>query len=240
MNILITGSKGFIGRNLIEKLSKESKYNIITFDADDSIQKIYKNVDNVDCIVHLAGVCRTTKKENFIETNVGLTEELVPLVKNKNIPFVFSSSIQATLDNDYGKSKLIAEETVSTLGVNGFILRFHNIFGKWAKENHHSVVANFCYNAVRNLPLRIDNPNVEIEFIYIDDVIELIMSIINSKIKNPCKPIYVEKRYKVKIGDLASIITSFSSGFIPSPEEEFLEKLYITYNNYLEEYKNNI
>lgn len=235
MNILITGSDGFIGKNLVEMLTLQKEYHIITYDINDSIDKIYKNISIVDCIVHLAGVCRTTKKEEFSQTNVELTEEIVSLIKSKNlnIPLIFSSSIQATLDNEYGKSKLAAEKIVASLQENGYVLRFHNIFGKWAKVNHHSVVANFCYNAIHNLPLRIDDPNAEIEFIYIDDVVNLIISIIDNNIKNSCKPIYVEKRYKIKVGELASIILALKNGFIPNESEEFLNRLYITYNNYV-------
>lgn len=234
MNILITGSNGFVGKNLIERLNKIGGFNIITYGRQDSFDKIEKNINNIDFIIHLAGVCRSNNKEDFININLKLTEDIINLVNkvNKDIPMIFSSSIHAGLDTDYGQTKLAAENIIKENINNSYIFRFHNLFGKYAKVNHHSVVANFCYNISHDLEIVINDPNVIIEFAYIDDVIDEIIKVINLK-KNKNEILYINPRYNISIGNLAETIMKFKNGQVPI--NEFEQKLYITYNYYKNE-----
>lgn len=234
INILITGSNGFIGKNLVDRLNKLGNFNIIHFNEDDNFDKIEQSINNLDFIVHLAGVCRSNNKEDFVNVNLNLTEKIVNLVNksNKNIPIIFSSSIHAELDTDYGKTKLAAERVIKKNINNSYIFRFHNIFGKYAKVNHHSVVANFCYNISHDLDIIVNDPSVELEFIYIDDVIDKIISIVTNKLKID-NIIYIEPRYNISIGNLAKTIMEFKNG--KNPVNEFEQKLFITYEYYRNE-----
>lgn len=234
MNILITGSDGFVGRNLIERLNKIGGYNIITYNKDDVFSRIEDNIKNIDFIVHLAGICRSDNKEDFININIKLTEKIVNLINenNQNIPIIFSSSIHAGLNTDYGQSKLEAEQIIKENIKNYYIFRFHNLFGKYAKVNHHSVVANFCYNVSHDLDIVINDPNVFIEFAYIDDVIDAIIKIIEFSPKKD-EILYINPRYNISIGNLAKTIVEFKNGY--EPINEFEKKLHITYNYYKNE-----
>lgn len=237
MNILVTGSNGFIGKNLIWNL-KNTNNCIIEYDSHDTFEKIEKNIDNIDCIIHLAGVCRTDRQEDFQKVNVDLTSTIVELLlsKNKKIPMIFTSSIQAELDNEYGRTKKLAEDSVHKLGKYGYVLRLHNAFGKWAKPNHHSVVATFCHNIANQLPIEIHNADSSIEFIYIDDIINYIVSIIHGNIEN--KPYhFIEPRYPITIGDLAKTIQHFYNCekdlILPNFDDTFVKRLYATYLSYV-------
>ena len=131
MRVLVTGSNGFIGKNLISHLQEIDKIDIIKYDKDDTFDKIENNIKNIDFIFHLAGVNRPQSVEEFYEGNTDLTKRIVDLIKDKNIPLLITSSIQAALDNDYGKSKKIAEEYIKDNLSNYYIFRLHNVFGKW-------------------------------------------------------------------------------------------------------------
>ncbi len=196
-----------------------------------------------DFIVHLAGVNRPLNKEEFYQGNANLTYQLTRLIKKekRNIPLIFSSSIQALLDNDYGKSKRQAEDYLveykKETGNDIYIFRLQNLFGKWSRPNYNSVVATFCHNVAHNLPITINDTDSQIELVFIDDVVNAFIEVI----KNGSKEIYntVEISYKVKLGRIAELITSFKKSretlFLPEVGDSFTEKLYATYLTYLEE-----
>lgn len=143
MNILITGAKGFIGKNLVEKLKENTKYNLILIDRNNSKEELINGVKNADFIFHLAGINRPKTDEEFFEGNKGLTEEIIEILKNnsKNTPILITSSIQADLDNAYGLSKKAAEEALESYkndtGANVYIYRLANVFGKWCRPNYN-------------------------------------------------------------------------------------------------------
>ena len=239
MKVLITGSEGFSGKNLISHLQEIEDIDILKFDKNDNFSVIEKNIDSVDFVFHLAGINRPQKKEEFYEGNSDLTKKIVDLIKNKNIPLLITSSIQASLDNDYGKSKKIAEDYIKDNLNKYYIYRLHNVFGKWCRPNYNSVIATFCHNIANDLEITIDDENKELELIYIDDIIgEFIRILMGSKPDEIKDDIcYINPRYKVTLKYIADKLYEFrdsmSSIFVPNTGNEFVKKLYSTYISYL-------
>ena len=259
MKILITGSMGFVGRNLVETLKaiKDEKNKIFSLSSD---LKIYKyDIRNtkeelkaycMDCdfVVHLAGVNRPQNPSEFYEGNKGFTETLCSYLKaaNNTCPILISSSIQAERDNDYGKSKKEGEDALLAFGKeNGnpvYIYRFANLFGKWCRPNYNSVTATWCYNIARGLDIQINDPSVTLPLCYIDDVVE---EIINCICGHPYiideKHYGVEKVYECTLGELAEKIKSFKESRttleVVNQADELTKKLYATYLSYLPENK---
>ena len=179
MKVLVTGSSGFIGRNLVSNLRLlESPPEILTF-TEESTESIESLLDQADFVYHLAGVNRPKDDSEFKTGNTDLTESIVKHLERsgKTTPVLITSSIQAVLDNPYGKSKLAAEELVEdyakNTGAKCFITRLPNVFGKWSRPNYNSAVATFCYNLSHSLPISINDPNAALNLIYIDDVVSV-------------------------------------------------------------------
>lgn len=242
MKILVTGANGFIGKNLCQHL-KEKEYEIITFDKDDNFSVIEENINNIDFIYHLAGVNRPENPTEFYKGNTDLTKSIIEILQtNKlNIPIVYTSSIQATNNTDYGKSKKMAEDLLLEYGINSkvYIYRLHNVFGKWCRPNYNSVVATFCYNVVNNLELTINNPDTMLELIYIDDVINEFVNLLKEKnaiVKND--NIYtIQPVYKIKLSDLAEKIKNFNNNIngleVPETGDEFTKNMFSTFLSYV-------
>src|SRR5574344_1169660 len=167
MKVLVTGSKGFIGKNLISHLQENEDVEIVEFDKDNNFKEIENVIDDIDFIFHLAGVNRPTESKEFYEGNTDLTGSLIKLIENKNIPILITSSIQAVKDNDYGKSKKMAEDIIKEYGKKSktYIYRLNNVFGKWCRPNYNSVVATFCNNIANDLDITINDANAELELI---------------------------------------------------------------------------
>jgi len=239
MKVLVTGSKGFIGKNLVSHLQEIENIEVISYDIEDSFDKIEKNIDSIDFIFHLAGVNRPQTIEEFYQGNSDLTKKIVDLIKNKNIPLLITSSIQAALDNDYGKSKKIAEEYIKANLKKYYIFRLHNVFGKWCRPNYNSVVATFCYNIANDLEITINDKSKKIELIYIDDIIEEFISIMNGSKPDEIEDgyCYINPKYKVSLAYLAKKIYEFkesmSSIYVPRTGDDFTKKLYSTFISYL-------
>lgn len=241
MKVLVTGSNGFIGKNLIAHLREIKDIEIVTFEKEDDFEKIEQIIDSISIVFHLAGINRPKEVEEFYEGNSKLTEKMISLLKQKNrtIPFVLTSSIQADLDNDYGKSKKSAEEQVIQYGQKGYIYRLHNVFGKWCRPNYNSVVATYCYNIANNLDIMIHDPSKEIELVYIDDVCQEFIKLLNgsaptNKENQYC---YIEPRYKVTLNQLSEKLYAFKKSmesiYVPATGDDFTKKLYATYVSYL-------
>ena len=176
----------------------------------------------------------------YYEGNYDLTKSLVDLLnKNKKkIPLVISSSIQAELDNDYGKSKKQAEEYMKKNYSNSIIFRLHNVFGKWCKPNYNSVVATFCYNVSHNLDITINDPKKKLELVYIDDVCEAFGDVIkNESSYKKDKIYYIKERKIISLKKLSELIYSFrddmKSIYVPKTGDNFVKKLFATYVSYL-------
>ena len=239
MKVLITGSNGFIGKNLKSHLQEIENITILEYDINDKFEKIEKNIDNIDFIFHLAGINRPQTKEEFYLGNTDLTKKIVDLIKSKNIPLVITSSIQATLDNDYGKSKKIAEDYIKENLNNYYIYRLHNVFGKWCRPNYNSVVATFCYNIANDLDITINDESTCLDLIYIDDICYEFKNLLKGKIPNEIIDgyCYINPRYNVSLGYIAKKLYEFkesmNSIYVPNTGDEFVKKLYSTYISYL-------
>src|SRR5699024_4250517 len=177
MKILVTGSEGFVGKNLVSELKNRGYNDLYLYDKNTPFEKLEKWTKDSDFIFHLAGVNRPENEKEFMKGNADLTSRLTELLeKNKNnAPIMISSSIQAEKDNLYGKSKKTGEDYILKYGeknnVPVYVYRFSNLYGKWSKPNYNTVIATFCYNIARGLPIKVNNPNAMITFQYIDDVV---------------------------------------------------------------------
>lgn len=244
MKVLVTGSNGFIGKNLCQHLKEINDVEIITFDRNDDFSIIEDSIKNVDFIFHLAGVNRPKNIEEFYKGNTDLTKSIIELINSKNlsIPLLITSSIQAVKDNDYGKSKKMAENLIIDYknNNNAYIYRLHNVFGKWCKPNYNSVIATFCYNIAHNLDITINDEDVELELVYIDDVIEEFIRVMmgNLPVNLEGDYCYIKPNYKIKLGELASMIKDFNNSMnsilVPKTGDEFTKKLFSTYLSYVE------
>lgn len=262
MKILITGAKGFVGRNLVENLKnirdrKDKTHNIssdleiLEYDIDNTLEQLDEFCKKADFVFNLAGVNRPKNKEEFIEGNFGFASTLLENLKKyrNNCPVMLSSSIQATLEgryagSDYGKSKLAGEELFKEYsketGAKVLIYRFPNLFGKWCRPNYNSAVATFCNNIANDLPIQVNDRNTELELVYIDDLVqELLRAIENNETKDEYGYCYVPEIHRASLGEIVDLLYSFKESrknlFIPNlTEGSFEKKLYSTYLSYLD------
>lgn len=245
MKILVTGSKGFMGQNLIVELKNRGYHDIFEFDKETDINQLEVFCKECDFIYHLAGVNRPLDQNEFMEGNFGFTSILLDTLKkydNKS-PIMLSSSIQAELDNPYGISKKAGEELLfdysETTGSKVLIYRFPNVFGKWSRPNYNSVIATFCFNVARDLPIQVNDSNVLLNLVYIDDVVDELINALNNEENMNGRYCEVSKSYQVKLGEIVDLIYSFKNSretkFIANLEDEFTKKLYSTYLSFLPE-----
>ena len=256
MNILITGAKGFIGKNLIATLhniadGKDRSFGMDTditiyeydIDTDPALLDLY--CKNADFVFNLAGVNRPQDPKEFMEGNFGLASTLLDTLKkyNNNCPIMISSSIQAALNNPYGESKKAGEDLMFVYGKETgapvYVYRFPNVFGKWCRPNYNSAVATFCNNIANDLPITVNDPSVMMTLVYIDDVVAELIAALNGKANlkedGYC---YVPTEHKITLGEIVDLIYSFAKQpqglVIPEiPDNSFAKKLYSTYLSYL-------
>ncbi|OGB20904.1 MAG: capsular biosynthesis protein [Burkholderiales bacterium RIFCSPLOWO2_02_FULL_57_36] len=242
MKVLITGANGFVGKNLSVRLSERLDIEVLPFTRDSSIDELRQHVGNADFIFHLAGVNRPTDPADFAAGNAELTQTLCELIaqSGRKIPIVYTSSIQAERDNPYGISKRRAETMLVDLanrsGSSVYIFRLPNVFGKWCRPNYNSVVATFCHNICRDLPIQVNDLNAEITLVYVDDVIHQFVQLMDGQI-NEGVFAKVEPEYVTTIGKLADQILAFKQSRQTLVTERvgtgFVRALYATYVSYL-------
>lgn len=247
MKVLITGAKGFVGRNLCARLAYEDGIEVFPFDIGTEKAQLREYCQNCDFVFHLAGVNRPQDPEEFQRGNFGFTSELLELLKQNGnrCPVMLSSSIQAKLDNPYGKSKLAGEELMQRYGEEAgskvLIYRFPNIFGKWCRPNYNSVVATFCYNLAHEIPLVVNGRDTKLNLVYIDDVIDELLSALHGcETRNEDGFCEVKKIHTVTLGEIVDLLHSFKcsreNGVLPDMAEGgFSKKLYSTYLSYMPE-----
>jgi len=245
MNILITGSEGFIGRNLIEKLKENQNYILYEYDINTQHDLLDYFCETSDFIFHFAAVHRPSNLNEYSINNICFFSNILKRLQyyNNRTSILYTSSIQAIQDNEYGKSKKIAEEALfkhsEIMKSKSIIYRLTNIFGKYAKPNSHSVVATFCYNLIHNLPIHIDNPEKIITFNYIDDVVNHFLIHLTKSIYPDQDGFYrlsTEFEYSITVKELADTLRTFHQQkkelVNELLENDFLRKLYETYLYY--------
>lgn len=214
MKVLVTGSNGFIAKNLIQFLSEKTEVEVLKVHRESSEQELKESILAADWIVHLAGINRPLNESEFIEGNVTLTEKIAQTLRegHKLTPVILSSSIQADRDNAYGKSKLGGEQALEKLhaeqGNSVYICRLANVFGKWSRPNYNSAVATFCHNVANDLPLQINDANALIRLVYVDDVVETFWNMINGSISVD-QSFQIQPEYQITVGDLAETLNGF-------------------------------
>lgn len=248
MKILVTGADGFIGKNLCSKLD-EMGFELIKFTRSASASQLTEMVSMVGAIFHLAGSNRPLDDSEFERDNENLTKILCEAVQeelagsSRIVPLIFSSSVAAADNTPYGRSKRSTEEILLSLAnITGNpvkILRLPNIFGKECRPNYNSVVATFCYNAMNGIALSVSNSDRNLSLLYIDDLIEQIISIYAECLKGSSKTEIVELQGDsiVTLGELAHKVTKLDldrrSGVFGKVGEGFDRKLFSTYISYL-------
>ena len=271
MNILITGAAGFVGKNLVENLKtiRDGKNRtrpaieigkLWAYDIDSDPAMLDEACREADFVFHLAGVNRPQDPKEFMEGNFGFTSKLLDTLKTyKNTcPVMISSSIQATCigryDSDYGRSKKAGEELMfaygEETGAKVLVYRFPNLFGKWCRPNYNSAVATFCNNMANDLPITVNDPAVELELLYIDDLVEEMLDALEGKAHrctfDGIRTVLADDgaycaapiTHRVTLGEIVALLESFrdqpSTLVMPSiPEGSFAKKLYSTYLSYL-------
>ncbi len=247
MKILVTGAKGFVGKNLVAELKNKGYKEIFEFDIDTDKSLLAEYTKECEFVFHLAGVNRPKHENEFMEGNFGFTSELLELLKkhNNKSPVLMTSSIQAEMDNPYGKSKRAGEDLLFSYsketGAEVFVYRLPNLFGKWSRPNYNSVVATFCYNIARNLKIQINDPEAKLTLAYIDDVVEEFIKAMEDAPTMEGDYCKVSLTYNTTVGEIAELIKSFKESRInlniPDMGNEFTKKLYSTYLSYLPEDK---
>ena len=242
MKILVTGSKGFIGKNLVYKLKENKKYKLFEYVKGDDLIDLEEKLDKSDFLIHLAGENRTQNLNEFKLNNIDLTKNICKTIKKikKEIPIIFTSSIQVFNNSPYGKSKKEAENILYELYVKSNnpirIYRLPGVFGKWCKPQYNSVVSTFCYLISRNKEITISDPKKKIKLIFIDDLVDELYNSISSTI-NSFSFGRVDPIYELTIEELAKNLRKFYKSraelTIENVGTGFQRKLYSTYLSYL-------
>lgn len=213
MRVLITGSDGFIGKNLLLHLSERKNIDVVCYTRDHSSADLPEMLKDVQFVFHFAGVNRPTDISEFSSGNSDLSKKLAEAMLSSGCkaPLIYTSSIQAEFDNPYGISKREAEDVLldlRTKGIQVSIFRLPNVFGKWARPNYNSAVATFCHNIVNGLPIQVNNPDAIVRLVYIDDVIEHFMALLERRrASNAFES--VSPVYELTVGELAEKIKGF-------------------------------
>lgn len=263
MKILVTGAKGFAGKNLVANLRniKEGKNRtrpslvideIFEYDIDSTLQELNEYCKNADFVFHLAGVNRPKEQSEFAG-NYGVLETVLDALRNakSTAPVMLSSSVQATLEgrfagSEYGKSKLAAENMLfdyqKETGAKVLVYRLPNLFGKWCRPNYNSAVATFCHNKANGFPITVNDPSVELELLYIDDFVDEMLNALESNETKSGDFCTFSVTHKVTLGKIVEHLDSFvmQSETLVMPEiadNSFAKKLYSTYLSYLPENK---
>lgn len=242
MNVLVTGSNGFIGKHIC-LLLKRKGHTVFEYDLGSTEDELRDYISKADFVIHLAGINRPLTTEEFYNGNTNFTKKVVDLIKEsgKNTPIIMSSSIQASLDNDYGKSKKMGEDYLFSSGLPVYVYRLANAFGKWCRPNYNSACATFCYNIAHNLEIQIRDRKYVVHFNYVTDIVEEFLRVVELKEHKGEKNIlYVNPTYDCSLGKLADLLYYFkgeieSDRHLPIIHDEFELKLFKTFCDYLSE-----
>ena len=238
--VLVTGANGFIGQHVCACLQRKG-YQVFPFDRDHTEEQLSSYINQADFIIHLAGVNRPLSSDEFYKGNADFTKHLIGLIleKKRVLPIVFASSIQATLDNDYGKSKKIAEDSLFASSLPVYVYRLANVFGRGCRPNYNSAAATFCYNIAYDLPIEIRDLSCVIHYHYVEDVVSEFVRIVDSYrlgagVPASKEPLSLAPVYDCALGHLAELLHSFkdaieSPSHLPLIHGEFERKLFKTF-----------
>ena len=257
MNILVTGARGFVGRNLVSQLrnirdGKAKNYaiagqplNVMEYDVDSDPSLLDEYCRCADFVFNLAGVNRPQDPAEFMRGNFGFASTLLDTLKRHGnaCPVMISSSTQAALDNPYGESKRAGEQLMfdyaRETGARVLVYRFPNVFGKWCRPNYNSAVATFCHNIARGLPIRVNDPGVVMHLVYIDDVVDELIAALSGREHRSGDYCEVPVVHTVTLGAIVDLLHSFKESRatlgVPCVGDAFARKLYSTYLSYLPE-----
>ncbi len=245
MKILITGAKGFIGKNLLAELKNLNYSDIYEYDIDTKEELLEEYCKDCEFIFNLAGVNRPKDEKEFLEGNFGFVSNLLKYLKkyNNTCPIMNSSSTQALINNPYGNSKKMGEnlffEYGKESGAKIYVYRFPNVFGKWSKPNYNSAIATFCNNISHDIPIQVNDENTKLKLVYIDDVMEELISALKGQPSmDKDGYCFVPVSYEVTLGEIVNLLYSFKESrdnlYIPDvTKESFSKKLYSTYLSFL-------
>ena len=253
MNILVTGAKGFVGRNLVSQLhniqsGKAKNYGVFSdmqvfeYDVDSDPCELDVYCKRADFVFNLAGVNRPKDQAEFMQGNFGFASALLDTLKkyNNSCPVMISSSTPAALDNPYGESKRAGENLLfdyaRETGARVLVYRFPNVFGKWCRPNYNSAVATFCNNIAHDLPIQVNDPSVMLHLVYVDDVVDELIAALSGNEHREGDYCVVPIVHTVTLGKIVDLLYSFRemSGNLQVPDlgDPFTKKLYSTYLSY--------
>lgn len=254
MKVLVTGAKGFVGKNLVAQLNniKDGKARcygdlkvdaVYEYDIDSTIEELDAFCKDCDFVFNLAGVNRPQNQEEFMQGNFGFASTLLDTLKKhgNKCPVMISSSTQAALDNPYGESKRAGEQLMFSYaeetGAKVLVYRFPNLFGKWCRPNYNSAVATFCNNIANDLPIQVNDPKVVLNLVYIDDLVDEMIAALKGEERRKEQFCEVPIVHSVALGEIVEMLYKFKeqpqSLIIPEiPNNSFIKKLYSTFLSY--------
>lgn len=254
MKVLVTGAKGFVGKNLVAQLNniKEGKARcygdlkidaVYEYDIDSTIEELDAFCKDCDFVFNLAGVNRPQNQEEFMQGNFGFASTLLDTLKKhgNKCPVMISSSTQAALDNPYGESKRAGEQLMFSYaeetGAKVLVYRFPNLFGKWCRPNYNSAVATFCNNIANDLPIQVNDPKVVLNLVYIDDLVDEMIAALKGEENRKVEFCEVPIVHSVALGEIVEMLYKFKeqpqSLIVPEiPNNSFIKKLYSTFLSY--------
>lgn len=254
MKVLVTGAKGFVGKNLVAQLNniKDGKARcygdlkidaVYEYDIDSTIEELDAFCKDCDFVFNLAGVNRPQNQEEFMQGNFGFASTLLDTLKKhgNKCPVMISSSTQAALDNPYGESKRAGEQLMFSYaeetGAKVLVYRFPNLFGKWCRPNYNSAVATFCNNIANDLPIQVNDPKVVLNLVYIDDLVDEMIAALKGKEHRKEQFCEVPIVHSVSLGEIVDLLYEFKDQsqtlVVPEiPNNSFAKKLYSTFLSY--------
>ena len=243
MRVLVTGNQGFIGKNLLERLGRIDGLEVDTFSKENSLETLTEKVAKTEFIFHLAGINRPKNEQEFFLGNHDLTQKIVDAaIQSGHKPSILmSSSTQVEQKNAYGKSKLEGEKALEQYaienGATSYIYRLPNVFGKWSRPNYNTVIATWCHNITHGLPIQINDKNVELNLVYIDDVVEHFVRHLEENGKKGTVYEEVSPVYCKTLGEIYELLISFKESrdnlLVPKVGRGFERALYATYLSFL-------